>query len=70
MFVLCEYPLRDLGGEDPNQHDGDDEAEASSVLEAGAHVHRQAGRQAGSPDVRSSLPLSLKNYGEKGGRAI
>jgi len=28
------------------------------------------GRQAGSPDVRSSLPLSLKKYGEKGGPAI
>jgi len=52
--------LRDLGGEDPNQHDGDDEAEASSVLEAGAHVRRQSG----------SPCSSTENYGEKGGRAI
>lgn len=42
MSVLCEYPLRDLGGDDPDQHDGDDEAQARSVLEAGAHVRRQA----------------------------
>lgn len=55
MSVLCEYPLRDLGGDDPDQHDGDDEAQARSVLEAGAHVRRQAGR----PHVRSSLACTV-----------
>jgi hypothetical protein len=30
--------LRDLGGGHPYEHDGDDEDEASAVLEAGTHA--------------------------------
>jgi hypothetical protein len=58
--------LRDLRGYDPNQHDGDDEAEASSVLEAGAHVRRQAALTFVPP----LMYLRTENYGEKDVRGI
>lgn len=38
MLVVSEYPLRDLGGGDPYEHDGDDEDEPSPVLEVGTHA--------------------------------
>lgn len=38
--------LRDLGGGDPYEHDGDDEDEPSPVLEIGTHTHAAATRSA------------------------
>lgn len=48
MLVVSEYLLRDLGGGDPYEDDGDDEDEPRAVLETGTHTPRRLLRLCGA----------------------
>lgn len=66
MFVLCEYSLRDLRGDDPDEHDGDNQAQPRPVLEAGTHVRRRRvkyGEMAGAGRFKTARYLTCPPSG-------
>lgn len=65
MSVLREYPLRDLRGDDPDEHHGDDEAEARPVLEIGTHAHAPRSAATSVPSRPSASSTKLRREGRR-----
>lgn len=60
---MCGY-LRDLGGGDPYEHDGDDEDQSRAVLDVGPHITTPLGL----PPIPTNDLSSPARCGRTGGR--